>query len=519
MRSALKSAIIALLLLGFLPPAVVHAEPFDGHSDDTEIDLMIGRSHVINSAQRIAQVIIVDPAVADAEVIGARRLILYARSLGTTDVILSYEDETTERFELEVMLDTLSLQERIRYLFGPELRVNLAGGVLVLTGMLDDVDEAMRLEEFMKAVGYEYVDMTRIPGVQQVLLKVRIAEVSREALRSLSFSGVVGGGSAFGGFQPGADGQTFNPVGIAPSPGSPISPSQYVYQDQANLVSNAATLFGGIPSADLSLYINALTQNNYFRLLAEPNLVAVSGEQASFLVGGEFPIPVVQGTSVGVGSSVTVEYKEVGVRLSFTPEVLGSNRIRLQVSPEVSDLSESFAGVNFSGFSVPGVLVRRSSTTVELHSGQTFAMAGLLQTKTEAENASVPLLGDLPIIGPLFRSMRYRESKTDLVVLVTAELVEPMDSLSGAEALPGMLHTRPSDWEFFINGKLEDSVVAPLPPSQAELMRSLGIDKLTGPGAWKRFDDLPVPARPDYVPPVVERNESAASPAAEQSSE
>jgi pilus assembly protein CpaC len=504
MRSPVRSwsAFLVMLIATFFAVPEVRAES-DG---DVDIALMVGRSHVVTSEQRISQVIVVDQSVADAEVIGARRLILYGRRLGSTDVILQFEDDTTTRYILDITLDAVSLQSRLDSLFGRGLIVDLDDGVLVLTGTVDDVNEAAQLEEFMKARGYSYVDMTRVPGVQQVLLKVRIAEVSREALRSLAFSAVAGGSSVYGGFQPGADGGgSFNPVGIGPQANTGISPSSYVYQNNANLVSNAATRFGGIPSADLALYINALTQNNYFRLLAEPNLVAISGEEASFLAGGEFPIPVVQGTSVGVGSSVTVEYKEVGVRLNFRPEVLGANRIRLSVAPEVSDLSETFGGVSVQSISVPGILVRRSSTTVELHSGQTFAMAGLLQSKTDAQTASIPLLGELPVIGPLFRSVRYLEKKTDLVVLVTAELVEPLDTIAGGEVLPGSLHTRPDDWDFFVNGKIEDSVFAPLPESQANAMRKLGLDKLKGPGAWKRFDDPPVPARPDFIiAPVVE---------------
>lgn len=482
-----------------------------------EIEISIGRSHVVNAEQRIRKVIVVDPAVADLEVVGSRRIVLFGRKLGFTDVILHYEDDSSITYQLDVTIDSMSLQTRLDSLFGRGLTVDQKDGVLVLAGTVDNVEEAVQLDAFMEARGYDFVDMTRIPGIQQVLLKVRIAEVSRDALRTLAFSAVAGGSSVFGGFQPGADpGGSFNPVGISPVPGSQISPSKFVYQDQTNLVTNAATLFGGIPSADLALYIKALTQNNYFRLLAEPNLVAISGEEASFLVGGEFPIPVVQGTSVGVGSSLSIEYKEVGVRLTFRPEVLGGNRIRLAVAPEVSEISETFGGVSFQGTSVPGILVRRSSTTVELNSGQTFAMAGLLQSKTEAQTAAVPLLGELPIIGALFRSVRYRDKQTELVVLVTAELVEPMDALSGSEVLPGDYHVRPDDWELFMDGKIQGSVVAPLPDDQANTLRKLGIGDLEGPGAWKRFDDPSVPPRPDYrVDSAVDDEEVSDPPASE----
>ena len=491
------------------PAASAPAAVQDG--GDHELRILVGRSHMITSEHRVEQVIVVDPTVADAEVVSPRRLLLFGRKLGMTDVILQLENGTSARYSVEISLDHDSLQERLDSLFGPGLELDAEDGVLVLSGYLDTVSEAVLLEKFMAASGHDYVDMTRVPGVQQVLLKVRIAEVSRRAIRQLGFSAVVGGGSAFGGFQPGADaGGSFNPVGISPVANGAISPSNYVYQEGANSVASAATLFGGVPAADLALYINALKQNNYVRVLAEPNLVAISGEEATFLVGGEFPVPVVQGTSVGVGSSVTVEYKEVGVRLRFRPEVLGENRIRLQVAPEVSELSETF-GTEINGQKIKGVRTRRSSTTVELRSGQTFAMAGLLNSKTEAQNASIPLLGDLPFLGALFRSVRYTEDQTELVVLVTAELVEPLDSI-GSEPVPGFMHQRPNDWQFFVDGRIEDTIVAPLPPSQAKAMRELGLDKLTGPGAWKRFDDSPEPARPDVsIPALDERSVPEAS--------
>ena len=165
----------------------------------------------------------------------------------------------------------------------------------------------------------------------------------------------------------------------------------------------------------------------------------------------------------------------------------------------MSELSETF-GANIPGVSqkVKGVSTRRSKTTVEMRSGQTFAMAGLLKTTTEAEKSSLPILGDLPLIGPLFRSIRYVENKTELVVLITAELVEPIDP-AGALATPGFMHVRPNDWQLFMDGKIDGTVIAPLPKTLAKTLKSLGIHDLIGPGAWRRFDETPEPFRPDPV--------------------
>ena len=501
-----KFALISVISILFL--LFMAADGYAESQDEHELSMLVGRSHLVESKHRFTNVVVVDDSVADAEIVSPHQVVLYGKRLGSTDVMMQYENGTSARYFIEVLIDDTGLQTRLDSLFGRGIVVDASDGVLVLKGQLETVDAATRLEAFMKASGLDYVDMTSIPGVQQVLLRVRIAEVSRRGIRELGFSAVVGGASAFGGVQtPTGSTSGLTRVGIEPLRGSNggISPSSYVYQAGAgvNQVTSAATLFGGVPAADLAMYIRALKENNYVRILAEPNLVAISGEEATFLVGGEFPVPIVQGTSVGVGSSISVEYKEVGVRLKFRPEVLGQNRVRLQVAPEVSQISEQY-GTSVGGTPVPGVATRRSSTVVELRSGQTFAMAGLLESKTDARNSSIPLLGDLPLIGPLFRSVRYQENQTELVVLVTAELVEPIDSV-GTEPLPGFLHKRPNDWQFFVDGRIEGTVVAPLPPSQAAQARKLGLDKLTGPGAWRRFDELPEPARPDLSLPALPR--------------
>jgi pilus assembly protein CpaC len=180
--------------------------------------------------------------------------------------------------------------------------------------------------------------------------------------------------------------------------------------------------------------------------------VALSGEEASFLAGGEFPIPIVQSSGGAGGSSnaVTIQYKEYGVRVTFRPVVLGDGTIRLNTAPEVSNLSDVGAVV-ISGFRVPALITRKAETTLELNSGQTFAMAGLLQNTTEAQNSRVPGLGDLPILGPLFRSVRYQKKETELIILVTASLVEPM-SLAEVPPLPGFLHSDPNDGSSILRG-------------------------------------------------------------------
>jgi pilus assembly protein CpaC len=247
----------------------------------------------------------------------------------------------------------------------------------------------------------------------------------------------------------------------------------------------AVTIFAGVPRADFEIFIQALAENQYMRLLANPTLVALSGEEASFLAGGEFPIPIVQGSSGG-SNSISIQYKEYGVRVTFRPVVLGDGTIRLNTAPEVSNLSDVGA-VTISGFRVPALVSRKAETTLELNSGQTFAMAGLLQNTTEALNSRVPGLGDLPILGPLFRSVRYQKKETELVILVTASLVEPM-SLAEVPPLPGFLHSDPNDWEFYLEGRLEGKEPAKIGSHDAEWLKQMNLDRLKGPGAWDSYN-------------------------------
>ncbi|HWL95558.1 MAG TPA: hypothetical protein VNT79_18715, partial [Phycisphaerae bacterium] len=199
-------------------------------------------------------------------------------------------------------------------------------------------------------------------------------------------------------------------------------------------------------------FVQALRQNNLLRVLAEPNLVAMSGQEASFLAGGEFPVPVPQ-SGAGGGTTITIDYREFGVRLKFVPIVLGDGRIRVKMSPEVSDLDFS-SPLQISGSRIPIVNKRTVTTTIEMADGQTFAIAGLLDNNINASKDVTPLLGDLPIVGTLFRSVRYQRKDTELVVLVTPQLVEALEP-DQLPPVPGQMMEHPDDWELYGLGKME----------------------------------------------------------------
>jgi pilus assembly protein CpaC len=239
----------------------------------------------------------------------------------------------------------------------------------------------------------------------------------------------------------------------------------------------------------MAFFLQALQENQYLRLLANPTLVALNGEEAGFLAGGEFPVPVVQGSGGGSGgaSSISIEYKEYGIKLTFRPIVLGDGTIRLYASPEVSELDYA-NGTTVNGTTVPGILARKAETTIELKSGQSFVMAGLLSNSSNATNSSIPGLGNLPVLGPLFRSVRYQNKETELVILVTANLVEPLNIDPKTAPIPGFLHKAPSDWELYIDGNIESQDPAKLNAVEAEWLSRIGLSDLKGPGAWDTYD-------------------------------
>jgi pilus assembly protein CpaC len=450
------------------------------------ITFIVGESTIVKAPWPTVRVAVTDPTIANVEVLTPEQVLLQGVKVGSTDLIVWSEDERqVQQWKVQVRLDTARYKEKLDELFpDASLEVSESGETLIVTGLLRSSEQAEQLHDFLDKSGVTYVDMTSVAGVQQVQLEVRIAEASRQALRSLGINVFHTDNDYFGGSRLGnlGGGDIGVPAGVLVGDSMP-------FQLMTNAAPSASvTIFAGVPRADFEIFIQALAENQYLRLLANPTLVALSGEEASFLAGGEFPIPVVQGSGGAGGSNaVTIQYKEYGVRVTFRPVVLGDGTIRLNAAPEVSNLSDVGA-VTISGFRVPALVSRKAETTLELNSGQTFAMAGLLQNTTEALNSRVPGLGDLPVLGPLFRSVRYQKKETELVVLVTATLVEPM-SLDEVPPLPGFLHSEPNDWEFYLEGRIEGKEPAKIDSRDAEWLKQMDLDQLMGPGAWDSYNE------------------------------
>lgn len=396
---------------------------------DGKLTLAAGRSTIISTARPYKRLAIPDAEIAAVKALTADSFLVTPRKAGASQLIVWDERDQAQMIDLVVTLDTQALQSQINKLF-PEAKVEVsaANASLVLRGRVPSAEVADRIEQVAKSHAEKLLNFLEVTGGQQVMLHVRFAEVSRSATSALGVNLFAADSSFVGGSNIGQ----INPISsllpgnISGSPSHTVSPSVTIF---------SATQIG---SVYLETFVQALRENNLLRILAEPNLLTMSGKEAEFLAGGSFPIPVSGGGETGGSTAVTVEFREFGVKLKFTPVVMGDGRIRLQCSPEVSDLDFTTA-VRFNGFVVPGLSQRRVSTTIELAEGQTFAIAGLLNNTVAASKQVTPLLGDLPVVGSLFRSVRYQRKETELIVLVTPRLVAPMN--------PGQVPTAPGqDW-------------------------------------------------------------------------
>ncbi|WP_225768946.1 type II and III secretion system protein family protein [Inquilinus sp. Marseille-Q2685] len=367
------------------------------------IEMKVGQGNLLTFALPVQTVLVANPNVLDVEMVSARSAYIYGVSSGTTNLFaLSSADQVVAAANVRVSQDAAAAQREMMQV------APAAGGQMgyiqdrpVTTGTVADLGSAMKLDALAQQLGSNSggaMNLNTLQGSQQVGIRVRFAEVQRNAVENLG----VNWQAMFdiGKFNIGLVSGGFAGVGL---PGT----------------ANAGYHSGG---NNVDAVIDALQREGLVNILAEPTLTAVSGETANFLAGGEFPIPVPQGNE-----TVTVEYKQFGVSLSFVPTVLPGERIAMRVKPEVSELSDD-ARVENGSFSIPSLIVRRAETTVELASGQTFALAGMFQRNMSNVADKIPVLGDVPILGKLFQSSRYKRNETELVILITPYLMKPAES-------------------------------------------------------------------------------------------
>ncbi len=413
------------------------------------VTIAAGKSVIIESPDIIRRVSVAAPNVADALILTPHQVYLTGRDPGTTNLtVWSDSDRIATIFDVEVTVDVARLKAKLHEMFPQEkeIRVTATNDGITLTGV---VSSTVNLSQ-VAALAESYVpadkdgkrkvsNLLEVGGVNQVMLEVRVSEMSRSLGRRLgfNFSFLSASGNQFGLSL--LDNLTRLP-GSGAFPANPLNVS-----DNINMI----TRFLGA-GASWTVFIDALKDQGLIKVLAEPTLITLSGKQAHFLAGGEFPIPIPQPSAAG--SIITIQYKPFGVGLNFTPTVLSNNKISIQVAPEVSELDFSQA-IAMQGFVIPSITTRRVSTTVELADGQSFAIAGLLKDEVREDIRKYPLLGDIPILGALFRSTSYLKNETELVIIVTPHLVKPLDMAK--QTLPTDQLIEPDDFEFYVLGRLE----------------------------------------------------------------
>lgn len=427
--------------------------------------------------------------IADVQIISPKRLLIQGINYGTTSIVLLHSDEKQSVFEVAVELDLDRLNEAMRGI-DPQSTAGAESvlGNIVLTGTVSGPNRAKRMVELAelflpppdqdRRVDRTVQNHLDIAGEQQVLLRCVVAEVSRRAIRDLGINGFLAGENFRDGFVVNQL-DRINPINIGAAAGALVTQNMPFVTDVDGVsISDLTTLSLGFPRVQAQLFIKALADNSLLKILAEPNLVAISGETAQFLAGGEQPFPVSQGNQ-----QVTIEWKRFGVMLSFTPIVRGNGRIRLHVRPEVSDLDFTI-GTVIEGRPLPGIRSRGSDTTVELASGETIAIAGLLSETVVASARRIPGIGDMPILGALFRSVNFQRSLTELVILVTPEIIAPLDAHQKV-ALPTDGPGDPSDFELYALGLLEpENATGPETGLEASTLLQSEPQQLAVHGPW-----------------------------------
>jgi pilus assembly protein CpaC len=440
-----------LLLAGALllpaPAARCATIPCDTMESATaqKMNLVTGQSRILDFDTSVRNVAVADPGVADVLVLSPKRIYLLGKQPGMTNLTLICERGTVSLFELTVAPDIGRLKEKLHEIFPAEAGIKAvpANDGIMLLGTVSSAPALTQVLALVEPYApKKVINLLQVGGVQQVMLEVRIAEMSRDTARRLgiNLAAIASNGAKWG----------LSMInGIM---GATLSTAGSVLTNQG---ANAVLHF--TPNGnELTLFIDALKTNGLVNILAEPNLIAISGQRASFLAGGEFPYE----TTDDNGNS-NVAWKNYGVELSFTPTVLSEGRIGLYVNPKVSSLGDS---ILVHGKLTPSLQSREVDTTIELADGQSFAIAGLLQHNIREVVDKFPVLGEIPVLGALFRSSSFQKNETELIVIATPHLVKPLNAAE--QPLPMDSYVEPNDFEFFLLGSLEGKPPAEQPPAQ-----------------------------------------------------
>ncbi|BBO74948.1 pilus assembly protein CpaC [Desulfosarcina widdelii] len=432
----LRAAVLVTILILLMVDISWSAELLMASQTHTvkKLNLLVGKSIVLKSEASAKRISIANPDIADFVLISPNEVYITAKSVGTTNMTLWQKQGGYQVFDLHVGFDVSLLKQDLNQILPEEkdLRVTAAKDSITLSGRVSDAANLSRVLTIARsyAPGGKVNNLVEVRGVQQVMLEVRVAEMQRSLGKRMgvNFNYLSQSGNYGFSFLGGLSG--LNEDG------------ELIFSDSVNALfeftSNGTNWMG---------FIDALKSDGLVKVLAEPTLIAMSGESAYFLAGGEFPIPVPSGDG-----DITIDYREFGVRLAFTPTVLSGNKINIRVAPEVSELDFTTA-VQFEGFVTPGLSTRKTETVIELADGQSFAIAGLLRDTARDTIDKFPFLGDIPVLGALFRSRSYQKNETELVIIATPHLVKPLDMKN--QTLPTDFYTEPNDAEFYVLGVME----------------------------------------------------------------
>jgi pilus assembly protein CpaC len=441
--TAAALAFLTLVLLSVVsPPALAQSSIRSLVSGEETLELEVNKGVLVRLPKPASAVFVANPAFADISVKSPTLVYVMGKQTGVTSLFaVDDNDRVLADVNLVVNHNLSDIRSSINTVLpNTQLEAHSVPGGLLLTGLVNsarEAEEAQRIGNQFLAENEALINQILVVGPNQVNLRVRIAEVSRNVLKRLGFNFDLLG--SVGNFAFGL--ATGRPFAAALGTGAGLA--------------NAGAISGGFSGGnfDANGLIDALEDEGLVTLLAEPNLTALSGETASFLAGGEFPVPIAQ-----EDNKITIEFKSFGVSLSFTPTIVSDDRISLKVLPEVSSLSSSGA-VTLNGISIPALSTRRANTTVELGSGQSFAIAGLLQADSNQTVNEFPGLADIPILGALFRSTDFNRRETELVIIVTPYLVRPVST--AALAVPTDGFEIPDDYDRVIKGDTRRQKQAP----------------------------------------------------------
>ncbi len=424
-----------------------------------QLDVPLNKSQVVTVDRPISKAMIGSQEIADVLPMTNQSLYVLGKKMGTTSLtIYDSNNRVISVIDVAVGPDIVGLRRQLSELLpGEPIGARISNDAVVLTGVVTNgpaVDRAVQLAKTY--AGDKVVNMLSVGASQQVMLEVRFSEINRQAAKQIGVSAFVGsdGGSFGGAIGNGAQ------LSADPDTGEGVLKISEILNSFGVFRKNVS-----VAGLNVQGILDALERKGLVKTLAEPTLIALSGETASFLAGGEFPVPVVQNNGAGGGSdggSISIEFKPFGVSLGFTPTVLADGVINLAVEPEVSSIDPS-ASITLNGLVIPGLQTRRANTVLELRDGESFALAGLIRKDFQTTVRQVPLLGSIPIIGSLFRSSGFQKGETELVIVVTPRLVKPVrpDQIQ----LPTDRVDNPKELELFLLGRTDKAVgVNPIDP-------------------------------------------------------